>query len=505
MRSELSDVLERSAERPTAEPDFADLARRGRRRRYAQRTTQGLAVVAVIALTAGVVLPRLRPPEVMFDSGPRGGVGTWENIPPAPIGSRMGAQAFADDDHFVVFSGAVPQEDGQSAPNEKDGAVYFRERKAWEAIPAAPFLGPAEFANGRLIVMNPNGRRAALYDIDSRKWTITPPSPVGGALSPLWQWTGEGILVWGVGASRSEGALWRESTGTWTVIPRSPVPARDDMAVAWTGRELVVWGGGTGNPMKGTHVAHGDGARFDVKTNTWQALPPSPLSPRVWPEAVWDGSRVVILGGESAEELVGDPSNEVQPSVQCDESGSGLTSSGSCGMEMTVTDDSTTSTTYHDGAAFDPATNEWAPIASAPSARRRLPFLIGDRLAARKGSVLSLYDTERDKWIPHPTAPPDDATVGVHYAVGSHLVTINTDDRWIEAARKRVTGYALPIGGDRWDPLSEADVPRRLGPAVAVTDDALFLWGGQETLYAGPGREPPKRTSFADGAIVTLD
>lgn len=511
MPSDLKDLLDRAADRPSTEPDFAALARTGRRRRYTQRAASALAVVAVVALTSTVVLPRLRPPAVAFDSEPKAGAGSWELIPPAPMGPREEAWSFADADRLVVIGGRVPSDDGgQGGPHQLDGAVFDRQAEQWELIPKAPFLGPMEYLDdGRLLILAPNGSRAALYDIAEGSWTTTPRSPAPGSLEPVWYWTGDALLVWGGGRSRAEGAVWHEESGRWTRMSPAPIGNRFGMATVWTGTQLFVWGGVTGDPMKGKEVAYADGATYDLDTDTWELVPAAPLSPRQMPDAWWDGSRVVMSGGNSAEHLVGEaePELRAKSDAECEETRDGSQGVVSCGMSAEISLPETTLTSYHDGAAYDPASRTWTPIADAPSGRHRTPFLVDGQLVALKGNTLSLYDAGRDIWREQPKAPAIDSGYGTMHRVDGRLVVTNTADVYnLERTGQRVGGYVLNERQQRWESLAEADTPRRRSAAIAVSEDALFVWGGTIITHVGTG--PGDYDTYegrADGAILTLD
>lgn len=511
MPSDLKDLLDQAAERPSSEPDFAALARTGRRRRFIQRAASGLAVIAVIAATTTVVLPRMRPPGVAFDTEPKGGAGSWELIPAAPIGPREEAFAFADAERLVVIGGRVPDgQGGQGGPHQLDGAVFDRQTRQWELIPKAPFLGPMDYLeDGRLLVLAPNGSRAALYDIAEGTWSTTPASPASGSVEPFWQWTGDALLVWGGGRSHAEGAVWHEESGQWTAMAPAPIRSRFGMSTVWTGTQLFVWGGVTGDPMRGKEVAYADGATYDPATDTWQRLPASPLSPRQSAAAWWDGSRVVLSGGDSAENRVDDADAEVEPESdgECTEAGDGSQAVVTCGMSAEVGLPQTTWTSYHDGAAYDPDSRTWTRITEAPSGRHRTPFLVDDQLVALNRKSLSLYDTGRDVWRGYPRAPADASSYGTMHRVADRLVVTNTTGVYnFQRTGQRIGGYTLNEKRERWESLAEADTPRRTSAAIAVADDALFVWGGSIITHVGQGAGDYNTfEGRADGAILTLD
>jgi hypothetical protein len=69
---------------------------------------------------------------------------------------------------------------------------------------------------------------------------------------------------------------------------------RGGSATVWAGRELVVWGGTLG------HTIPPHGETYDPTSDTWSAMPRSPLRARYQPIAVWTGTSVLIWGGQDA-------------------------------------------------------------------------------------------------------------------------------------------------------------------------------------------------------------
>lgn len=128
----------------------------------------------------------------------------------------------------------------------------------------------------------------------------------------------------------------------------------------------------------------GNGSLLDVRTprtaptGEWTTLPSPPLSPRAGAVGVWTGTEVLIVGG--SDERPCPPTAECAPP---------------------------TKPPLRDGAAFDPTTRTWHPIADA-----RLPlvgaaptvvgptvyFLTPSPGAAASRLVLLAYDTLTDRW-----------------------------------------------------------------------------------------------------------
>ena len=140
------------------------------------------------------------------------------------------------------------------------------------------------------------------YNPASDTWTPVPADPAVSARSSHKSvWTGSQMLVWGGFGTgfvyAAAGARYDPVNGVWTAMSavNSPAP-RIDFSLVWTGSEMIVWGG----------VAEiifdyvGDGGRYNPTTDTWTAIPVSPLiSRRGTHAAVWSGSEMIIWGGRS--------------------------------------------------------------------------------------------------------------------------------------------------------------------------------------------------------------
>lgn len=62
----------------------------------------------------------------------------------------------------------------------------------------------------------------------------------------------------------------------WSAIPPAPIAVRQQSAVVWDGSQVLIWGG----QSERSPSALKDGAAYDPATRTWTMLPPSPLSGR---------------------------------------------------------------------------------------------------------------------------------------------------------------------------------------------------------------------------------
>lgn len=517
MPSELHDLLDRVADRPVGEPDFEALARTGRRRRYQQRAVSALAVVAVIALTSTVMLPRLRPPAVTFDTAPRTGVGTWESVPPSPLGARVSASAFADGDRVIVYGGIerVEQGDPSGDISRYDGAVYDLKARTWTRFPAPPLSFDDEGLtpqarltdDGRLLVMN-SEHAAALYDFDTRRWLSSGTAPLDERGAAVVEWTGDRLVIWGgwtEAGERGDGAVWHPETG-WTPMAPSPLGPRDSVASAWTGDRLLIWGGAAGSADKGEERVFADGAAYDPVANRWTAMAPSPLAARQQPVSQWTGTEWIVAGGFGAERVREPAAPPVQTTKPTTCENGVCTGGASVTIEEPIYGGGKNLT---DGASYDPRADRWTSIAAVPETfRKRSIAVVADRIVTGTRAEEAVYNPESDQWEVA-------NTLGVNplwdsYNVGGTIVALNSGENLGMTGHdrpRRLGGLVYNRDAQRWDALSEAGTAQRSSPAIAVTGDKLFVWGGLSVTrdMEGYQGEPGAWRHHDDGAVLTLD
>ena len=114
-------------------------------------------------------------------------------------------------------------------------------------------------------------------------------------------WSGDELIVWG-GRGPSEafndGAAYDPVKNTWRVLAPAPLSPRIDHAAVWMGKQMLVWGGRIDGSPATTYFA--DGATYDPRTNTWERVVGSPMSARARTAAVWSTTigEVLLWGGQ---------------------------------------------------------------------------------------------------------------------------------------------------------------------------------------------------------------
>jgi hypothetical protein len=172
----------------------------------------------------------------------------------------------------------------------------------------------------------------------------------------------------------------------WLDSARSPLGRRQEATFVWTGREATVWGGiaDSGAPNS-RDIGTADGAAWDPSTDTWRMLPPAPIAPRYSHVGVWTGQEMIVWGGV------------VNPSAR---PANGLSP--------------------NDGAAYNPVSNTWRPIARSPLPLPSRTTLSTGQQAVWSGTEMlvwgvfaeddydrsgAAYNPSTDAWRPLPALP----------------------------------------------------------------------------------------------------
>lgn len=300
----------------------------------------------------------------------------------------------------------------------------------------------------------------ARYDTKHERWSPIPPAPLSPRAFHSAVWTGEEMIVWGgsepvydafaaaqggrpptVSFERvlADGAAYNPRTRQWKPIAPSPTGGRILHTTVWTGEEMIVWGGMTTEP--GVAEPHADGIAYRPASDTWRAVPPSPLGPRTQSHAAWTGKEYVVVGGFPTERL----RPELQVGVHTDPG-------GAPSAEGRLEDPS--------GAAYDPSSDTWRPLTTPP-------------FSSRKG-----FSTTWD---------------------GRRLVV------WGGVGTTDGGGTSTFVDGGAWDPrtntwrrvFATAIGPRFQHVALAA-DGALLIWGGYRANELGEDLE-----LLRDGGLLT--
>jgi hypothetical protein len=243
---------------------------------------------------------------------------TWTVIPADPALTARAAHAAVwspSSQEMIIWGGAV-------ATSLGDGAAYSPATKRWRPLaPPPPGFRAREAhamiaANGVVTVlggstMNATLSDAATYDPRKDTWTLVPASPVAGravADATLVQQKGRALAF--LLGLRGDGALLDGTTWSTVAAPPAGVLPQPDRqrAALWSGAGRIwTWGGTQVDSSGPTGPAHGDGASYDLATQTWSAMPSGGPGPRYNVEPVWTGSYAILAGGTgTTREILGD-------------------------------------------------------------------------------------------------------------------------------------------------------------------------------------------------------
>ena len=387
------------------------LEERGRGRSWRRSAgASALAIVILVAVGLGVLVAR-----GLLDDQPDtpSGGGPWELLPRPPAnevlrGPELGSAVWTGRELILLASFAYAP---PPSPRPPDGLAYNPATGRWRALPEPP---PDQSIGGGRVGTVWTGKEVILlyatgapiaYDPDANAWRRVARPPTGFSshaadLAPVW--TGEEVLVWdgsniddtsGTWIDGGRGGAYNPATDRWRRLPRSPLSNRTWAIQAWTGRLLLVisgsCGGGGGSRCK-------DGAAYDPAANTWTPIP-APVGGAIAPEAAsaWTGSELVIWSTTTNQQgrSIGTTASAYNPHSKRWRTlppapitprrlaalvwaGDRLLVWGGIrhlpGGKLAYPDD---------GAAYDPRSNQWQPLAKAPVPGRAWPLTVwtGDR------------------------------------------------------------------------------------------------------------------------------
>jgi hypothetical protein len=382
-------------------------------------------LVTAALLTAACGEPRTADPATSVAT-----VDVWREIPEAPVGFYHPEGAFWIDERLVVVAASTIQ-------------AWDPKRDQWTVAVEIPQAADCEgcgysevavWTGERILLWGggfsyraPDGSAHEGASVDLQGEIA--PLPNAPIRSRWWHtavWTGREMIVWGGACGEHEcrdGAAYDPETDSWRHIAKAPVPGYAH-SVVWTGQEMIVWGGSDDHEsegMKGCVTSFvADGAAYDPVQDSWRELPVAPLEARGWHSAVWTGSEMVVWGGATG--------------LGCD-----------YGYPT-------------DGAAYDPATNSWRPIASSP-------------LSGRVEASAIWTGSEMIVW-----------------GGSTHGRSVTLDD-----------GAAFDPSSNGWRTLSEAPIQSRALHVVTWTGKEMIIWGGCCNKTRG------SVSAFADGAVLGSD
>ncbi|MFP5308067.1 MAG: hypothetical protein ACLGIR_00635 [Actinomycetes bacterium] len=329
--------------------------------------------------------------------------------------------------------------------------------------------------------------------VDGGSWEVLPPfAPDGLQRTHAAVWADDRLIVVAgdveVGGDPFRLHVLDPTTETWTEVPTPEGDGRSWDHVLWTGDQLVVLGGAIDEepdpdiPPTDPTVA---GYAWAPATGDWTVVPPAPLAPRLASSAVWTGAEVVVWGG----------------------------------LEPPTTDAAGTSRQpgLADGAALDPTTGTWRPIADAPIAGRgehgavwnghRMVVFAGGSAAAGYESEGFLTETFDDAAVYDPTtdAWATIASPGLRGPVVAAVWTGSEVVTWTNRIGADA-GMSAGLPGIVWDPTTGERRELQEPPFGQHRDTVEAVWApelGDVVVFGGSCGEGCNR-AYDDGARVDV-
>ena len=282
-------------------------------------------------------------------------------------------------------------------------------------------------------------------------------------------------------------------------VPPPPIDLRADAAVVWNGSEVVIWGGdveASNMGLPGPSRTFADGAAYAPSTRAWRPLSESPLvgADGTAGAALDDGSVLFVSGGSAARWFPDDNSWQQVPDPPTE-----------VGVLVSVGD---AIVGPQAGVRFDADPGRWRTLAAPPVDLTRSTFAwTGTELIGVGGSgtpftsaVAVAYDPANDSWRRLPDPPSDLHSEALGSAWdGKRLVVANYDMRSLafDPATERWTDLpALPLREGEWGP-TVASQQAASGPTTAV-----FGGGAVSVLTTDDRWIPLPDTGGARGQVV---
>lgn len=401
--------------------------------------------------------------------------------------------------HLAFWTGKAMVVVGGLNITGRTGGVwrYDPERDAWDRLDSTLYPAELDIRTGALIgnqivvfgpmVAGPTSpspySAGARFDLTTLRWSpISPTNAPVRVQSFSTTDTGNEVVLWGgyqttggsplTYISQNRGFAYDPATDTWRDLSSVEAPSpRQNHSAVWTGKELLVWGGSL-QVKRLSDIA--DGGRYRLDEDRWLPLSSPPLTRR-GPSLVWTGTELLVWGGTN-------------------QFGSALIPSG---------------------AAWNPTTGRWRPLATRnePSLRLRASTVwtgsewilwggYNDQTGTLEGNLGyglangAIYRPDSDRWR---ELPSDSAIAprGNHSAVwtGQEMIVWGGDDR-------RSGGTPLNSGGRyhpasaTWTPLStrlpSGSLPGRVGHDALWTGREMLVWGGSPKSFSGLRYDPAR-------------
>lgn len=268
-------------------------------------------------------------------------------------------------------------------------------------------------------------------------------------------------------------------TGTWQPIGRPPVPTDANYAyeAVWTGTRMLIH-----QPDYRANGRGSTGAAYDPSTGTWQRLPSSGFPVRNvegGTQAVWDGTEMLTFGVLNA---AYNPATQKWRKLAVSTLG-GPTAVVWTGSRVLMWGGGCCDDQSNEGASYDPVTDRWTPLPTAPLAPRHAPGAWTGRELIIVGGQgrddtsyadAAAYNPATGKWRKLPSLPSPRTGATLTWT-GQDLLVVGGERTY--GTMPYATGYAYRPATDSWRPLPAMEAGRSAHVAV-WTGSRLIVWGG---------------------------
>jgi N-acetylneuraminic acid mutarotase len=308
------------------------------------------------------------------------------------------------------------------------------------------------------------------------------------------------------------------SSGTWT--SRAPMQvARAGVGVAVVSSKIYAIGGSTRSggggtrdgPLPFTGGVVGTNEEYDPATDTWTYKAPMPTARDVFGIAVYD-DKIYCVGGSTEKGSGVKGLNEVyDPATDSWETKAPMPTDRSYlkanvvnGKIYLVGGYVSDSSISNLNEVYDPETDSWTNATSMPVATADYPsavvghkiYFIGGLSSSPQSYLNQIYDAETDAWTEGKSVPS-----GIWYGAAGATTGVN--------ALKRIYLFSCDMNLvcmtqvynpdlDRWGGMGATMPTNRLGFAVAVAYDMIYVLGGYNMSYL----DPP--LGYAYGPAITV-
>jgi N-acetylneuraminic acid mutarotase len=436
----------------------------------------------------------------------------WEPIPNAPM-SRTDLSAVWTGSEMIVWGGCT-YFNNQCVTFSQLGARYNPDTNSWQTMPTANAPAGRTFPNlvwsgTEMIVWggwagDPAG--GGRYDPASDTWSAVSATgaPTGAHSTAVW--AGSKMIAWG-GCTGSPfcdtpvagGAAYDPAGDSWTAVSATNAPEpRFDHEAVWTGQEMILWGGYNGSSYLNS------GGRYNPATDSWTATSTAGApTGRAHHAMLWADNLVLVWGGSGLSNMRSggryNPISDGWSAINTEDPDSFRTSHMAVwtGAEMVVwggVGDGTANSGLSSGRRYDPATNNWAPIATAGAPPGSWDAAIvwsglevivfGGQSGTLVRDTGGLYNPATNSWTAMTTHLGH--TDGAYVWTGSEMLVwggIDTNGSFTNA------GARFNPATNSWTDISTSGAPsgRQIHDGFAWTGEELLVWGGYNNIVGELG------------------